>query len=1053
MLEIKKIILCSDQHVRLFKRHTEYQQVFTRFFKYVDSIKDENTVICLGGDLVHNKIEMTPELIHVVSNFLKECADRLPTIIFLGNHDYISNNANRLDAITPIVEALNHPNLHFWKDSGVYKLGGISFSLFSLLGSTEDWVPANKIKAKTKVALFHGPVMSHLYSNPFIEEGTRTVNIDKFSGFDIVLLGDIHIPNNTVQEYKLIDGEKYPAAKYPGSLICQGFGEPATGHGILVWDVATKQSEFVEIENDFCYYTLEIINNRYTIPKKLPKKVRLRIKREGSTIDTVNQAIAEFSKKYTIVELIKQKDTATKTSQTTNTTLGNSRDVNYQNLIIEEYLKEHGVDAATIEEIKLLNIENNKLLPQINAFRDITWLPKTLEFSNMFSYGENNVIDFSNFNGVYGITGANTLGKSNILDILTFAIYDKATRASKAIHILNNTKQSFRCKFSFEYNGHEYFIERVGTKNERTNAVRVDVSFWMIDDDGNEKVLNGEDRDQTNKLIREYLGTYDDFVMTALSTQYVNQSFVEKSQRERKDLLYKFLDISIYDDLFRFAKDTGKEQQTLIKDLEKADLHGKSSSIYASMKANEERLKVLTEQDEEVKLQLKTVNLQINDLNKQLQFTDNSTNINDVENKIASNISELTTIATELKGLDVKLSDLKAKFKTININVEDEEAFLADKTIEKCIEIETKKQNSIQTRLNKTDSEIKSINKKQEHLSNHKYDPNCEFCCDNSFVKDAIESINQLPSLQETFIALKSELLECTNILNHFQQQTIERNAIISAINERNSLQNSITLTDERIKSLKYKGSTLREKTKQLEKQKETYYENEQRLLSNQKIENEILNLKSELSKLEKVNDKILSETKTVFGNLSSFTKEYDLLQGKITTYNELIKSNRIHELYTQALNRDGVPYLILEKILPVIENEVNEVLQQVVSFQVKLESTEEKYIHAFIDYGENKTWPVELTSGMERFILSLAFRTSLTEITALPRPPFLAIDEGFGVLDSDNLMAMGKMFEFLKTRYNYLLIISHIEAMRDLVDKRITVFKQNDYSTVTIED
>ena len=50
MLEIKKIILCSDQHVRLFKRHTEYQQVFNRFFKYIDSVKDENTVICLGGD-------------------------------------------------------------------------------------------------------------------------------------------------------------------------------------------------------------------------------------------------------------------------------------------------------------------------------------------------------------------------------------------------------------------------------------------------------------------------------------------------------------------------------------------------------------------------------------------------------------------------------------------------------------------------------------------------------------------------------------------------------------------------------------------------------------------------------------------------------------------------------------------------------------------------------------------------------------------------------------------------------------------------------------------
>ena len=46
----------------------------------------------------------------------------------------------------------------------------------------------------------------------------------------------------------------------------------------------------------------------------------------------------------------------------------------------------------------------------------------------------------------------------------------------------------------------------------------------------------------------------------------------------------------------------------------------------------------------------------------------------------------------------------------------------------------------------------------------------------------------------------------------------------------------------------------------------------------------------------------------------------------------------------------------------------------------------------------------LELTSGMEKFISSLAIRVALINVSNLPRPNFLAIDEGFGTLDSENL-------------------------------------------------
>ena len=1049
---ISRIYLVSDLHIRPYKRHKEYEVVFKRLLKYIQDTKDDDCVICIGGDLVHNKIDISPELIQITSKFLKSCADLLPTILILGNHDFLMSNTNRLDALTPIVESLNHPNLHFWRESGVYKLNGCSFSVFSLIGSQDDWVLADKIKAKNKIAIFHGPVIGKHNPNPYIESGMRTIGTEKFDQFDIVLLGDLHQPGLFVQERS----EGFPEIKYPGSTICQSFGEPALGHGILVFDVEKRTSEFVEIENDYCYFTLSIFNNQYSIPKKLTKKVRLRVKYENSSIEVVNEAIELFSKKFNIVETIRQKVNSQLTSLNSTSNLGNSRDVGYQNEIIEEYLLLQDIDKDSIEAIKEINVECNRTLNQNQLInRNITWIPKKLEFSNMFSYGENNIVDFSDFEGIYGLQAGNYQGKSAFLDVLCFSIYDKSTRASKAIHILNNNKTWFKSKFSFDYNGQEFFIERFGQKNEKNGAVRVDVKFWTYDEDGVEKSLNGEDRDQTNKAIREYLGTYDDFVMTALSTQYDNQNFVEKTQRERKELLYKFLDISIYDELFRISKETTKEQQFLIKEFEKENLYDKSSNIYQRITWNENRMNELTQLTNQFKVEIKELNEKIFDLNKKLQSVDNKLNIDEIKNQLKLNQGSIQTIVESLGSVKSEIDELKKQKKVIEKELDgiDIELVTKDTSIIDKFDHINKTLNSVQKEQQKVEMEISQNEKKTKHLENHEYDPNCEFCCKNEFVIDAKKAKEIFPQLQYQLLALLENISYLESELFQVQLKINKRMAIIGRISNLAVISNKLSINEEKFNSLKYQGTTIKEKIKKLTADEARYFEIEEILVRNEEIEEHILQFKEELRLTELEEEKAQKEFRTVFSNLTSFKKDYDGMQVKMQKYNELVKNNRVYELYTQALGRDGVPYLILEKVMPLIESEVNEVLSQVVGFTVKLESTEEKYIHAYIDYGNNQTWPVELTSGMERFILSLAFRTSLTEITSLPRPPFLAIDEGFGVLDSDNLLSMSKLFEFLKTRYNYLLVISHIDSMKDLVEKKINVEKVNGYSTINVQE
>jgi len=1029
---VSKIFHVSDVHIRLYKRHKEYEQVFKRLFQYIEETKDENSIIFLGGDIVHSKTDMSPELIKVTSNFLKRCADILPTILICGNHDTNLNNSHRLDALTPIVESINHPNLQYWKDSGVYKFNGVSFSVFSVFDTPDKWILAKDIKAKYKIALHHGPIWGSRTDLITLEAGTK---IDLFDGFDLGLLGDIH-------SWQFLNDEK--TIGYSSSLIQQNYGESLDGHGLLVWDVKSKKAKFADIKNDFGYYTFYLINGKCEIPPQLPKNLRCRIKYENTSNDELEQFISTVGKKCKIVEVIKQK-VSTNSTSLQNKLIGNSREISYQNQVITEYLSSTtDITKDELEEVCQLNHETNKQLTVQNVSRNVIWKPVKLEFSNMFSYGDNNVIDFTNFHGIQGISGANAGGKSSIFDILCFVIYDKSTRAFKSSHILNNEKDSFYCKVQIELNGQDYFIERIGTKMSN-GSVRVDVNFWTID--GADRIsLNGEDRDKTNYSIREYFGLYDDFVMTALSSQYDNQNFVEKSQRDRKDLLYKFLDINIYDELYKISKENSREFQVLIREFEKDDVRTRSSTLYQLIENLEIGITATEVELRGYQSRLRECNNELAALNKSYIPIEENLDLTIINNDIEKCSNELVDCVVNLKEIDFEITKLDEEKASIENSIDFTEDIKNPQSDYLSIQNDI---SNAEKKIEKIRNELRTCRQKEEHLSKHRYDPNCEFCIDNDFVKDAIQAIEKIPSI-EVDISSNESLIEALRIQSSLLYGKLEQYNIRVEIERKLQLiVSQLSNYSEKKNALIFKGKSIKEQLKNLDRKKNQYYEQQTIVDRNKAIIDDIKKVKDEIHVLEKDIEALSQKHKVQFGEIERKRKEYEECNSKLDKYLQYIKKYRIYELYLQALSREGVPYKILESVLPVIENEVNVILSQIVNFTVRLEATDEKYIHAYINYDGVNSWPVELSSGMERFILSLAFRCSLSEITSLPKANFLAIDEGFGVLDSENIQQVGKLFAYLKTQYDYLLIISHIEMMRDMVDRQLVVEKQNGFSRI----
>ena len=107
----------------------------------------------------------------------------------------------------------------------------------------------------------------------------------------------------------------------------------------------------------------------------------------------------------------------------------------------------------------------------------------------------------------------------------------------------------------------------------------MDVDFWVLDETGEKLSLNGDQRRTTQNNIKKVIGSYDDFILTSMSSQNDSTVFIDKTQKERKELLSQFMGLKIFDTLYIQASEDIKEVDTLLKDFKKADYDSEMANI------------------------------------------------------------------------------------------------------------------------------------------------------------------------------------------------------------------------------------------------------------------------------------------------------------------------------------------------------------------------------------------------------------------------------------------------------------------------------------------
>lgn len=253
---IKKIVHLADIHIRTYRMHDEYKDVFKTLLNDVkELIKDfqrEEVRIVIAGDLVHQKIVISNEQLLLGTWFLRELDKVAPVIIIAGNHDLLENNKDRMDSITPMVKFLPDSTINYFTTSECFKDDNIVWCVYSIFQENSrpniEAARAEFGNDKTYIGLYHAPVMNAKTDIGYeIDHGA---GLEHFEGCDIVMLGDIH-------KRQVFNHKGIPIA-YPSSLIQQNFGENITKHGFLFWDVESKTYTEHDVENKYPYYQFRI---------------------------------------------------------------------------------------------------------------------------------------------------------------------------------------------------------------------------------------------------------------------------------------------------------------------------------------------------------------------------------------------------------------------------------------------------------------------------------------------------------------------------------------------------------------------------------------------------------------------------------------------------------------------------------------------------------------------------------------------------------------------------------------------------------------------------
>jgi DNA repair exonuclease SbcCD nuclease subunit len=1035
-------------------RSEEYQAVINTLLATLqDSVHKDKVIIVIAGDIFEKKTSYDPDNL-VDFRFLMMGLMRVvpgaPIIIIPGNHDGNLNCFEKMDLLTPVVDLMSSPNIHYLKHSGFYTIAGVKFYHLSVYDKRSRIGFAQFIQENPAVSecvlLYHGRINGAKFGKTIVSDSRVTQEM--MARFVCVCAGDIH-------EHQYVADN----AAYCGSLIQRNISE-GLKKGYILWDLERKRSAFVAIHNEkgmvklnfegkTVEESLEIIN---TAPK--PSKVtRVNIAGHGD-----NPLIADaVQKKFGQIDRVVDKS------------------IICPNLDITGALRELLEQDKTLTSEQVESILEEHAHIAVDDARGSRWTVTRMAWDNLLRFGPGNVIEFGSLGGLSGIIAANEKGKTSTVDILVFALFGKYLRGKRENFIRHGVKQSM-VRVDFQTQTDKYFLERRDDRNKNTF-----ITFGHFKD-GKWENSTGKSVDVVYSDLAKIIGTLDDFLATGLYYEGLNDLCkVGRSDRMRilpmlfgmrnNDQVIKTLKKKLSDTkaaLAKLKKPREEASKTQVYMKEAMDNEARGDELSRKITAMQKQVTLLGDigrparvvAQELMETQNQVAALTKERLNVESHITERvryaepiSCSQQDIQLSHENITTSSASLGADVVAIEAKLSvipnissrDIRERIASCTKELASYRARVSDAPLERPFGLPATAED-----ITKIDAAILACGP----VGDWKFVDSCPCCRHN---KSFISNSGDQPKLLEQRAALVAN--------KKYHDEMVMRDALVTKQRELQDLQDKLESAgtrDELMADLQRLRAQFA-RTKQIEEAKRRVGLNEKHRMfglckKSDDLQAALLEKTSRMTELSaeleessknETKQRDLEHAKRMLNDLTADKSSTDIEIGRLRAqllaeeaedtirkeYNENAPQlfTRITSLkkHIDYLGSSGLRIMIIKKNIAALIARANSLLNGA-TFTLDAECSDSA-MDIIIQKGQLRQ-PISMGSGYQRFAAALALRLALC--SCLPySADFVIIDEGFGCADAANVGALSNLFADVRDHYSFMFLVSHVEAVQHAIE------------------
>jgi len=536
--------------------------------------------------------------------------------------------------------------------------------------------------------------------------------------------------------------------------------------------------------------------------------------------------------------------------------------------------------------------------------------------------------------------------------------------------------------------------------------------------------------------------------LTSMSSQLDSLSFIKEGSTRRKEILAKFLDLDIFEKKFKLAHEDSSDLKAVIRRVGDTDYN--NDIAVAEVQHDEAQKALLDEVDSCEQLR----ELLSEALKTQADLTQQIDSIPAERLDIKNLLETRSTLEKKIDDTDVNIVELKEENARYDIKLKEYDDFLTTIDIEDLLaqkkDYDDFKQKYDETvnRARLMDNDYKAMTKKLHLLD--------EVPCGNQFptcqfISDAHLAAVELPSLEVEIVdkieeakgyktkVISIDSAEMIGLIENYNNTIIQKNNI--EIEKRDN-KVSIEKLYAKIKGYRDSLRATNEKIDLYEEKKDLIKNIEKLINSRTEVDTKVTSLQAEIVATE---DSINLHNR----QLGSMEQKVIDLKEKKRELDEIREEYAAYDLFMRCTHSNGIAYDIIKKRLPVINGEVAKVLSNIVDFDVFFQEDGRK-LNILIKHPKHEPRPIEMGSGAEKTVAAMAIRLALLSVSSLPKGNIFILDEPGTALDAENMEGFIRILQLIKMYFKTVILISHVDSLKDIVDLEITIDKKDGFAQVS---